>query len=640
MKKGDNIISLDPREFTRLKPNVYCGSTEDTIQLLIEVFSNAVDEFNTGVCKDITVKYVKENGFIYIEDSGRGFPINETREDGKTTLEAAFSVLNTSGKYDETGVYAGSSLGCYGIGSKLVNFLSKSCTVKSFRNGKYEKIYFKDGLFQNREVKEMIDKNKHGTIVQYLPDPQFFDHVQINEKVIKNLFKTISCICARLTIYFEIYETEDHLTMCEGEFYKYYCPEGIAQLVDEVIKDKKIVKNNFIYVFEEGKNKADIVMNYQDSYSSTIVPYVNTGLTESGQHITQFKTILTREFNKFFKEKKWLKEKDGNLSGDEIQEGMYCVFNLTIPGVGYDAQIKSRITKIDTSIVYSKLGDTLQAWFAQNEKDIKKIFDRAVTARKAKEAAKKARDAVRGKTEKKQKSILNLPTKLVDAWSKDRQKCELLITEGDSAASGLVGARDGEFQAVFPIRGKIINLYKNSDEKIFANQEVVNIIKAIGLDLDIKNKKMIYDKNKLRYGKIILCCDGDEDGKNIKNLLFTYFWSLCPELLLNKHIYIAIPPLFRITTSKNQYIYLKDGIALEEYKNNHRNEKFLINRNKGLGEQDPQELEECLLNPLTRNVSQIIVDDKEYIENMFEILMGKSVPPRREYILKYSGGID
>ena len=206
----------------------------------------------------------------------------------------------------------------------------------------------------------------------------------------------------------------------------------------------------------------------------------------------------------------------------------------------------------------------------------------------------------------------------------------------DSAASTLVGGRDGEFQAVFPIRGKIINVFKNTTSKVFANQEVVNIIKAIGLDLDNKMNKMIFDEQKLRYGKIILCCDGDSDGSAIKNLLLTYFWQLCPELVLNGYIYAAVPPLFRVTTKKNEYVFLKDQAALEEYKKQHINEKFLINRNKGLGEQDPEELEECILNPKTRNVEQIIVNNQEQTEELFDIFMGPSVPPRREYILKHS----
>ena len=311
------------------------------------------------------------------------------------------------------------------------------------------------------------------------------------------------------------------------------------------------------------------------------MPYVNCGLTEKGPHITQIKTVLTREFNKFFREKNWLKEKDSNLSGDDIQEGLYIVFNLTAPSVAYNAQVKSTVTKIEMGTFTQALVDGLQKWFVANEKEVKIIADKAINARKAREAAKKARDAARGKNEKKKSSLLNLPTKLVDAWSKVRQNCELLICEGDSAAGGLIEARNSEYQAIFPVRGKVLNLYKCTDEKTFANQEIVNIIKALGLDLDIKTKSLIYDKSKLRYGSIILACDGDPDGEAIKNLLLTALWSLCPQLIINGHIKIAVPPLFRITTRKNEYLYLKDKAALEEYKIRHSGEKYMVNRNKG-----------------------------------------------------------
>ena len=272
----------------------------------------------------------------------------------------------------------------------------------------------------------------------------------------------------------------------------------------------------------------------------------------------------------------------------------------------------------------------------QNEKDVKTLADKALNARKAREAAKKAKDAVRDVGATKKNKLLNLPTKLVDAWSKSRDKCELLICEGDSAANGLVKARNSEFQAIFPIRGKIINFYKATDERAFSNQEAVNIIKAIGLELDQKTKKLIFDEHKLRYGKIILATDADPDGQAIKNLLLTYFWSICPELVVNGYIYCAIPPLFRITTKKNEYIFLRDASALEEYKKKHNKESFLINRNKGLGEQDASELKECLLEPSTRNVQQIIVDDYEKADDLFNIFMGTAVEQRRDWILTYS----
>lgn len=617
----NSIESLSPLEFTRLRPGVYAGDCTYSTQLLIEIFSNAVDEHNSGNGNVINVKIDKD--IVTVEDFGQGFIVNSFREDNKTILEAAFSVLNTSGKYREDGSYEGTSLGSFGIGSKISNFLSNWLEVETRRDGKYEHIWFKEGVFDKRESGKW-DKES-GTMVKWKASKEFFTHPEVEVNKIKTLFKTISCLCPGLTINLDN----------NGEKTTYYSSKGLNDLVDDYAKNKEIITNRLIVNYNKNKYKLNLVLTYTSNYSSLIVPYVNTGLTDSGAHITQLKTTLTREMNKYFREKGWLKEKEENLTGDDIQEGMYVIFNYTAPSVSYDAQVKSRITSIDTKPLIDGFSEALTIWLKNNEKEVKNIADKAIAARKAREAAKKAKDSVRN-TNQKKKSLLNLPTKLVDCWSKNRQDCELLIAEGDSAASGLIGARDGEFQACFPIRGKIINLFKNTDEKVFANQEVVNIIKALGLDLDTKTKKLIYDKNKLRYGKILMCCDADPDGQAIKNLLLTYFWSLCPDLIKNGHIYTTLPPLFRITTNKNKYIYLKDAKELEEYKEKHKNEKFLVNRNKGLGEQDADELEECLLNPETRNIAQITVNDCAEAARIFEILMGPSVPPRREYILKYS----
>ena len=624
----DSIESLSPLEFTRLRPQVYAGDCTYSTQLLVEIVSNAVDEFRLGHGNRIEVNI--KGDVVSVQDYGQGFLVNEKRDDGKTILEAAFSVLNTSGKYREDGTYEGTSLGSFGIGSKITTFLSHYLCASTWRDGKGEEVWFKEGVFEKRilgDKKKFTNTTiESGTLVEWKPSEEFFTHTEVEIGKIKSLFKTISCLCPGLTI-----ELNDN-----GNIIKFYSAHGLNDLVDDAVKDNEILKNRFNMQFAEGKYKMDMVLTYTSNYSSTIVPYVNTGLTEAGPHITQLKTLITREFNKFFRDKKWLKDKDENLSGDDIQEGMYIVFNMTAPNVGYDAQVKSRVTKIETAIFTQAVSENLKIWLEQNEKEIKTIADKAINAKKAREAAKKAREAARGINGKeKKKQLLNLPTKLVDCWSKDRSRCELFIAEGDSAASGLVEGRDAEIHAVFPIRGKIISAYKNKSEKIFANAEVLNLIKAIGLELDPKTQKLIYDTKKLRYGKILLAADADPDGASIRNLLIEMFWWLCPELVLNGHIYTTMPPLFRITTNKNKYIYLKDAAALEEYKAKHQGEKFAVNRNKGLGEQDSDELAEALLNPETRNVLQIVVEDKNKAASLIEVLLGTSVPPRREYLLAH-----
>ena len=560
----DSIQSLSPLEFTRLRPGVYCGSTEYSTQLLIEIVSNAVDEYCAGHGDTIKV-ITNEDHSIVVEDNGQGFIPNAIREDGKTILEASFSVLNTSGKYDDNGVYQGVALGLNGIGSKLSCFLSHWLKVTTWRDGSYEEITFTEGILSNR-ITGKCEKDKHGTKVNWLPSEEFFTHTEINLNTIKQLFKVLVCLCPGLKI---VLNDEE-----------YYSANGLTDLVNDAVKKTEIINNRLIIKKDEGKNKLDFELTYTDNYTSTIVPYVNTGLTDSGPHITLIKTILTRELNKFFREKKWLKDKEENLSGEDCQEGLYLVFNLTTSGVSYDAQTKSRIVKLDMSPFTPWITEGIRQWLELNEKSIKIIADKALNARRAREAARKAREAVRQPKEKK-KQFLNLPSKLVDCWSKDRSKCELFVVEGDSAAGGLVEARDAEHIAIFPVRGKIISSYKNSSEKIFANQEVVNLIKAIGLELDAKTNKLIYDEKKLRYGKIFLAADADPDGASIRNLLIEMFWWLCPELIENGHLYTTMPPLFRITTKKNQYIFIKDAIELEKYKELHKGETFLINRNKG-----------------------------------------------------------
>lgn len=622
----DSIQSLSPLEFTRLRPGVYAGSTEYSTQLLVEIVSNAIDEFKVGHGNQIDVLINTKDNIYVVTDHAQGFPINVKRDDGKTVLQAAFDTLNTSGKFSDDGVYEGTALGLNGIGSKLTNYLSHWLNVSSCQNGKKEDISFIEGVFNKRSVENNWPKSEHGTSVQWQPSEQFFTHKEVDLNKVRKLFHVLSCLCVGLTI---------NLTI-DGKIETYKSEHGLNDLVDDEVKDTEIINSRMNMSFDGGKNKLDMVIAYTSSYSSNMISYVNTGETDSGPHITQIKTIITREFNKFFKEKKWLKDKDANLSGDEVQEGMFVAFNLTAPGVAYDAQTKSRIVKIDMAPFSNVITESLDNWFENNEKDIKTIFDKAIAARKAKEAAKKARDKVREFNKKPKKQFLDLPTKLVDCWSKKRLDCEIYVVEGDSAASGLVDGRDSEFIAVFPVRGKMLNCLKATDDKIFANAEINNLIKALGLKMDEKTKKLIYNKNDLRYGKIVAAADADPDGKAIKNLLFTDLWYLCPELITNGHVYAAVPPLFRITTSKNEYIFLKGQEELDEYNKKHRGEKYLINRNKGLGEQDSQELEESILNKETRNIVQITVEDIKKAQHLFDTLMGTAVPPRREYLLAHS----
>ena len=396
---------------------MYCGDTTYSTQLLIEIVSNSVDEFRNGYGNKIEVIIDKDK--VSVRDYGQGFLVNEIREDGKTVLEAAFSVLNTSGKYREDGTYEGTSLGSFGIGSKITNYLAHWLKVTTFRDGQYEQVNFKEGIFENRSVDKQTGETQTGTLVEWQPSEEFFTHTEVEIEKVKKLFKTITALCPGLTIFLQIVGEKN---------YTYIAKNGLNDLVDEAVEDKEIIKDRFEMKFENGKNKMDMVLTYTSNYSLSLVPYVNTGLNEKGPHITQIKTILTREMNKFFKEKKWLKSTDDNLSGDDIQEGMYIVFNITAPNVAYDAQVKSTITKIDMTPFTQAIIDNLQYWLNNNEKEIKIIADKAISARKAREAAKKARDNARNATKKKEKA-LKFDSKLADCNGKDRSQCEIYITE-------------------------------------------------------------------------------------------------------------------------------------------------------------------------------------------------------------------
>lgn len=616
---ADSIESLSPLEFTRLRPQVYAGDCTYSTQLLVEIVSNAVDEFRLGHGDKIEVFI---NGdIITVTDHGQGFLTNEKRDDGTTVLEAAFSILNTSGKYREDGTYEGTSLGSFGIGSKITTFLSHYLNVSSTRgDGKAEEIHFKEGVFHSREI-TTVQKDKSGTSVQWQPSEEFFTHTEVEINKIKTLFKTISCLCPGLAI-----ELDNN-----GEKITYYSKNGLNDLVDDAVKDNEIINNRFLMQFTEGKYKLDMVLTYTDKYSSTIVPYVNTGLTDNGPHITQVKTLLTREFNKFFRDKKWLKDKDENLTGDDIQEGMYIVFNMTAPNVGYDAQVKSRVTKIETSIFTQAIAENLRVWLENNEKEIKVLADKAINAKKAREAAKKAREAARGEKKKKEQTV-KFPSKLADCNSSDRKNCEIFIVEGDSAGGNAKSNRDMAHQAILPLRGKVLNTYKANLDKVRKNAEIMTMADAFGLKVDPKTSKFTYDEADLRYGKIIIMADADIDGYHIVNLVLTFIWSYCPKLIKDGYVYISIPPLYRITEDKDSFVYLKDDEELKAYQESHKGKKYVVNRFKGLGEMDPEETEMALLNPATRKIKQVVLSDVKQTELLFNQFMGESTVARKAFV--------
>ena len=626
--KATDIKSLDYFEHIRKYPGMYIGSKDakGLLHCVKEILSNSIDEYLNGAGSTITVELLKNNG-IRIIDDGRGIPHGK-HSSGCSTLQACFGIANTGGKFDNATGQTGynTSGGEHGTGGKAVNALSKKMIVTTSREGLKEIVEFSKGQFISHN-EEKIDPNITGTSVEFYPDSTVLETIVFDVAAIRAMIQEFSFLCKGLKF---IFITED------GKTEEFYSEHGLFDFMTYLNKDKNLITSPMYFEQEEDKFKLEVAIAYNSSYSSTVKLYTNNIPQEKGTHLTGFKTAWTAGLNTFARENKLLKEKETNLTGSDYEEGMVLILNFKMIDPVFKGQNKEELSSSEGRTYVQKLTSAaMKELFFTNKKDLKTVIDKALNARKARAAAKKARDAVREPKGKKDK-LLNLPTKLVDAWSTKRNICELLIVEGDSAAAGLIGARDSEYQAVFPIRGKLINLYKNTSDKVFSNQEVINIIKAIGLEMDNKSHKLVYDASKLRYGKIILAADADPDGQAIRNLLLTFFWSICPELLTKGHIYVAIPPLFRITTKKNQYIYLRDGIELEEYKAQHSGESYLVSRNKGLGEQDPEELGQCLLEPETRNVQQIIVSDYNETSKLFDIFMGTAVPPRRAYILEHS----
>lgn len=611
--KDDSIQSLSPREFTRLRPGVYSGSTDYSTQLLIEIVSNAIDEFQVGNGNIINVDY-KDDGSCRVEDFAQGFPVNVMREDGETVLQASFDVLNTSGKFSDDGIYEGTALGLNGIGSKLTNFLSKTLSVKTVRDGKFECVNFIDGIFKNRTTGK---SNEHtGTIVEWTPDPQFFNHAEIDINKVKELFKVLTCLCPGLTI---------NLTHNEKEKIEYKSKNGLNDLVDDKVKDTEIINNRLNINYVEGKNKLDLVLTYTNNYSLNMISYVNTGDTDAGPHITQIKTIVTREFNKFFREKKWLKEKDENLDGTAIQEGMLIAFNITTSGVAYDAQTKSRIVKLDMTPFTGIIAENIQNWLSVNEKDIKIIFDKAIAAKRAAAAAKKARDAARNlkPKEKGLKAKMLLSNKFTDCKSKDPSQRNLLLVEGQSAAGSVIEARNTLTDCVYQLRGKILSVLKCDKARIFDNQELSDIIRVIGAGFDKD-----FDVNKMNFDKIVITSDQDSDGMAIELLLITFFFTYMRPLVEAGKLYRAVTPLYIITTKKEK-IYCYSEQEFEDWKNNTK-EKYEVAHCKGLGEVNAEVLKDICFEH--QRYKRITVSDALATKNLLEVLEGSAVAPRKQFI--------
>ena len=635
---ASSIIHEDSRTFCRRVPATYLGSQRKNTNLIREIFANAVDEHVIGHGNIISVLVdTKENKYV-VEDNGQGFLINEPGinkatgekiDDGETILQRSFDKLNTSGKTSADGVYNGTSLGLNGIGAKLTNWLSLKLNVITYRDNEYEELDFKDGIFQKRKTGKI--KHESGTKVTWFPDPQFFNENIPDVESLKNHFELIAALCPELTINFTV----------DGEVTTYNEPGGINAYVENKVRGKELFSNRFIMERTIGKDKLNICLTYTSDYSENIDSYVNYGHTDSGAHLQAFHTAYTRAVNKYATEVGLLKKNDKNFNNVEIGEGLYVVFNMVTTTAKYDAQNKSRIDDVDANIINKVIGGDFATWLMNNPADAKIITERALTARKAREAAQKAKEKIReAGGGKGAKSIFaDLPTKLADAYpknKKDRSHCEIYICEGDSAASSIKAVKNSEFQACYPIRGKILNCQKANAAKVYGNAEVSGISKALGLDVDKTTGKLIYNEKKLRYVRIIIATDEDADGYDIASLLLTVFNWLCPELIENGHIYRVHGALFKATFKDDTYKLFQTEAELEAWRKTNK-KPYKLSRAKGLGELTNEDTYDQLVNPETRNLHQLTTKDMNEFNKYLEMFKGDEVEPRFNYLEEHCG---
>lgn len=516
----NSIVSETPREFCRRVPSTYLGSSKTNTNLIKEVYANSVDEAVLEHGNTINVSVDIDKNKYIVQDFGQGFLINAgIDENGETVMQRSFDVMNTSGKTSADGVYGGSALGVNGIGAKLTNWLSSKLIATSVRDGEYEKLWFKDGIFQKRELGKTSEHS--GTTVEWYPDKQFFASNEPDFSFLCEYFEEIGALVPNLTTNFT------YIKDGKEKKFVYYIPDGLDHLVTERVGDKELFSNRFIIDRTIGTDSISMCLTYTSDYSDNITSFVNLGKTEGGEHISAFKSVFTRTLNKYAQETNKLKAKEKNLTSNELMEGLYVIFNVTTTTVKYDAQNKSRIDSIDANIISQTISGDFATWLMNNPNEADIILERALVARRAREASKKAKEKIR-ETAKKDKTSLfgDFPTKLADAYPKnrnDRSKCEIFICEGDSASVNIKDTRDSTFQACFPVRGKVLNCLKATTDKVYANAEISGLVKALGLKVDENTGKLVYDAKKLRYSKIIIACfTGDTKVKSLDGNSYSF----------------------------------------------------------------------------------------------------------------------
>ena len=621
---AEQIQVLEGLEPVRKRPGMYIGSTSvrGLHHLVYEIVDNGVDEALAGYCTEINI-VIEEGNIISVTDNGRGIPVEIHPKTKLSTLETVYTVLHAGGKFGGDSGYKVSG-GLHGVGASVVNALSEWTEVTVKRDGGIYKMRFERGKTVG-SLEKIGETTETGTNVRFLADKTIFETTEYNYETLETRFREIAFLTKGLKITIEDKRLEEPK---KAEF----CFEGgLISFVEFLNKNKEKINSKPIYIEKNGEVPVEIGIQYTTSYSENIYSFVNNiNTVEGGTHLEGFKRSLTKVFNDYARNHNILKDKDGNLQGEDIREGITAVISVKVKEPQFEGQTKTKLGNSEvTGVVMTMVNDSLSAFLEENPNIAKAILEKCLSASRAREAARKARELVRRKSALESTT---LPGKLADCSSKVAEECEVYIVEGDSAGGSAKQGRDRRYQAILPLWGKMLNVEKSRADKIYGNDKLNPVIIAIGAGIGSD-----FDITKIRYGKVIIMADADVDGAHIRTLLLTFFFRYMRPLIENGNVFLAQPPLYKLSKKGMEDIYCYTDDELEKaYKNLEENgitiDQVGIQRYKGLGEMNPEQLWETTMNPETRILIKVTMDDAIKADETFTILMGDEVEPRREFI--------
>lgn len=622
---GNSISVLEGLDPVRKRPGMYIGSvgTKGLNHLIYEIVDNSVDEHLAGYCSEITVTLEKD-GSATVEDNGRGIPVDINEQVGRPAVEVVFTTLHAGGKFGD-GNYKISG-GLHGVGSSVVNALSLWLEVNVKRDGKiYNQRYEQGKVCYDLKEAGKCRKNDTGTKVSFFPDAEIFEKIYFKADAIKSRLHETAYLNPNLTIIFI------NKRVGEEEEETFHEKNGIKAFISDMNKEKEKVTDIIYFKKEQDGIEVEIAFQYINDFTENISGFCNNIYTqEGGTHITGFKSILTSTINQYARELGILKEKDNNFTGADVRNGLVAVVAVKHPDPRFEGQTKTKLDNPDAEKVTKSIaGEQLTLFFDKNLETLKNVISCAEKSAKIRKAEERTKTNLLSKS----KFSIDSNGKLSNCESRKPEECEIFIVEGDSAGGSAKSARNRKTQAIMPIRGKILNVEKASMDKVLANAEIKTMINAFGCGFS-EGYGNDFDIEKLRYNKIILMTDADVDGAHIDTLLLTFFYRFMPELITHGHIYIATPPLYKVVPKKGEGEYLYDDKALEKYRKHHTG--FTLQRYKGLGEMDPKQLWETTLNPETRILKQVEIEDAKMASDVTSMLMGSEVAPRRNFIYTHA----